>query len=196
VLGGKPISANLDAIKAMPGVKDAFIVEGTENLNGLRPGVAIVATSTWNAFKARKKLEGEWDEGEGAATAGPVSWPRPRPPPASRARRAAPGRRRRAALAGAARTVEASYRYPFISHASMEPQNCTALVQAGGRHARTVGADPESGRRPGPGDQHLRHPEGKDHAAHHPQRRRLRAAPVVRTSSSKRRRSRKRSRRR
>jgi isoquinoline 1-oxidoreductase beta subunit len=66
VLGGRPVSANLAAVKAMPGVKDAFIVEGTENLNGLRSGVAIVANSTWNAIRARKKLVVQWDEGEGA----------------------------------------------------------------------------------------------------------------------------------
>src|SRR5206468_9036363 len=65
-LGGRPVSANLAAIKAMPGVKDAFLVEGTDNLNGLRPGVAIVANSTWNAFRARKKLQVQWDEGDGA----------------------------------------------------------------------------------------------------------------------------------
>ena len=66
VFGGKPLGANLDAIKAMPGVKDAFIVEGTPNLNGLRPGVAIVATSTWAAMRARRELQVVWDEGEGA----------------------------------------------------------------------------------------------------------------------------------
>ena len=127
VLGGKPVSANLDAIKALPGVKDAFIVEGSANLNGLRPGVAIVATSTWNAFKARRQLEVQWDEGPGAGH----SWA----DFAAQARAAAgkPGATVlrqdgdvRAAFAGAAKTVEASYSYPFISHASMEPQNCTA----------------------------------------------------------------------
>jgi isoquinoline 1-oxidoreductase beta subunit len=127
VLGGKPISANLDAIKALPGIKDAFIVEGTSNLNGLRPGVAIVATSTWSAFKARRQLAVEWDEGPGAGH----SWA----DFAAQAQAAAgkPGTTVlrqdgdvRAAFAGAAKTVEASYRYPFISHASMEPQNCTA----------------------------------------------------------------------
>lgn len=127
VFGGKPVSANLAAIKALPGVKDAFIVAGTENLNGLRPGVAIVATSTWAAFKARRALEVTWDEGVGATH----SWS----DFAQQAQAAAgkPGTTVlrqdgdvRAALAGAARTVEASYRYPFISHASMEPQNCTA----------------------------------------------------------------------
>jgi len=127
VFGGKPLSANLDAIKAMPGVKDAFIIEGTDNLNGLRPGVAIVATSTWAAFKARRALEVKWDEGVGAGH----SWA----DFAAQAQAAAgkPGTTTLrkdgdvgAAFAGAAKTVEASYRYPFISHASMEPQNCTA----------------------------------------------------------------------
>ena len=130
VFGGKPVSANLDAIKAMPGVKDAFIIAGTENLNGLRPGVAIVATSTWAAFKARRALTVVWDEGVGATH----SWA----DFAQQAQAAAgkPGTTIlrqdgdvRAALAGASKTVEASYRYPFISHASMEPQNCTALFK-------------------------------------------------------------------
>ena len=133
VFGGKPVSANLDAIKAMPGVKDAFIIEGTDNLNGLRPGVAIVATSTWAAFKARRALEVKWNEGMGAGH----SWA----DFAAQAQAAAgkPGTTTlrkdgdvAAAFAGAAKTVEASYRYPFISHASMEPQNCTAWIKPDG----------------------------------------------------------------
>jgi len=129
VLGGRPVSANLAAIKAMPGVKDAFIVEGTDNLNGLRPGVAIVANSTWNAIRARRKLVVQWDEGEGANH----SWSGflAQAQAASKQPGAVTMRRDgdvETALAGAARTVEAAYTYPFISHASMEPQNCTALV--------------------------------------------------------------------
>ncbi|WP_312550292.1 molybdopterin cofactor-binding domain-containing protein, partial [Massilia sp.] len=133
VFGGKPVNANLDAIKAMSGVKDAFIVEGTDNLNGLRPGVAIVATSTWAAFKARRALEVKWDEGVGANH----SWA----DFAAQAKAAAgkPGTTTlrkdgdvAQAFAGAAKTVEASYSYPFISHASMEPQNCTAWFKQDG----------------------------------------------------------------
>jgi isoquinoline 1-oxidoreductase beta subunit len=129
VLGGRPVSANLAAIKAMPGVKDAFIVEGSDNLNGLRPGVAIVANSTWNAIRARKKLMVQWEEGEGAnhSWAGFLAQAQA----ASKQPGVATMRKDgdvETALAGAARTVEAAYTYPFISHASMEPQNCTALV--------------------------------------------------------------------
>ncbi len=128
VFGGKPVSANLDAIRALPGVKDAFLVEGTANLNGLRPGVAIVATSTWAAMRARKQLQVVWDEGAGASQ----SWRGFAEQ--ARAASAGPGASVMrndgdvgAALAGpGARTVQAAYSYPFISHASMEPQNCTA----------------------------------------------------------------------
>lgn len=127
VFGGKPVSANLDAIKAMSGVKDAFIIEGTDNLNGLRPGVAIVATSTWAAIKARRALEVKWDEGVGANH----SWADFAAQAKAAAGKSGTTVLRKdgdvsAAFAGAARTVEASYSYPFISHASMEPQNCTA----------------------------------------------------------------------
>ncbi len=61
---GKVVSANLDDIKKLPGVRDAFVIDGTANLKGLLPGVAIVADSTWAAFSARKQLKVEWDAGK------------------------------------------------------------------------------------------------------------------------------------
>jgi isoquinoline 1-oxidoreductase beta subunit len=127
VFGGKAVSFNEAEIKALPGVKDAFIVEGTPNLNGLRPGVAVVATSTWAAFRARRALKVEWDDGAGAnhswtAFAAQAEAASKKPGAAVMRKDGDPA----AALAGAARTVEAAYSYPFISHASMEPQNCTA----------------------------------------------------------------------
>lgn len=133
VFGGKVVSANLDAVRALPGVKDAFVIEGTGNLNGLCPGVAIVASSTWNALRARRELQVEWDEGEGRdhSWAGFTAQARAaaRQPGETVLRRDGDVAK---ALAGAAKTVEAAYSYPFISHASMEPQNCTAWFKPDG----------------------------------------------------------------
>jgi len=126
--GGKVVSANLAAVKALPGVRDAFVIEGTSNLNGLMPGVAIVADSTWAAFSARKQLRVQWDEGAVATQ----SWDGFAAQAAALRGKAGASSLRRdgdveqALRANGAKVVEASYSYPFISHASMEPQNCTA----------------------------------------------------------------------
>lgn len=135
VFGGKAVSANLEKIKTLPGVKDAFILEGTTNLVGLMPGVAIVADSTWSAISARKQLEVQWDEGshgndnsadftKQAAELGA------KPDGLSVVRNDGDTA---AALAAAAKVIEANYNYPIIAHACLEPMNTLAHVQ--GDHA-------------------------------------------------------------
>jgi isoquinoline 1-oxidoreductase beta subunit len=125
--GGKVVNANVDQIKTLPGVKDAFVLEGSGKVKELVPGVAIVADSTWAAFSARKQLRVTWDEGKVVEESwdGFVS--------KARADAAKPGGKQLrkdgdpdAALQGAAKVVEAEYLYPFISHANLEPQNTTA----------------------------------------------------------------------
>ncbi len=131
VFGGKVVGANLAAIKALPGVKDAFIVSRTfEGVTALVPGVAIVADSTWSAFSARQQLDVTWDEGPHAGD----SWAS-FVQQAQRAAQSGALKRVRqegdpdAALAGAAKVVEASYRFPFVSHLTLEPQNCTVTIE-------------------------------------------------------------------
>jgi isoquinoline 1-oxidoreductase subunit beta len=130
VFGAKVAGANLEAIKILPGVRDAFVIEGTEDLRGLMPGVAIVAESTWAAFSARKQLRVTWNESKFASD----SWPGFAARAAELAGKPGAQTLRRdgdfdRALAEAAKKVEAAYSYPFLCHATLEPQNCTAHFQ-------------------------------------------------------------------
>lgn len=134
VFGGKVVSANTDEIKALPGITDSFVVKqvGTD-LMGLLDGVAIVGDDWWTVKEAAKKLKIQWDEGA-TASQSTASYDSQ----AAALAKAAPQSSLRkdgdaaAAFASAAKTVEASYAYPFLVHAPLEPQNCTAHVKADG----------------------------------------------------------------
>lgn len=67
VWGGALKSFDARAALRQAGVSEVFSFEGDFNgqdpFNAFRPGVAVVADSTWNAFKAKKLVEVEWDLG-------------------------------------------------------------------------------------------------------------------------------------
>jgi isoquinoline 1-oxidoreductase beta subunit len=150
VFGGKAVSANLDEIKALPGVKHAFIVEGTTpvTFNGLVSGVAIVADSWWQAQTARKQLKVTWDEGATASQSsvgftGQAADLAKQPAQRSLRKDGAFD----SALGSAAKTVEAMYYYPFISHSPLEPQNTTAQFKDGMLIIWSPSQTPANGRR-------------------------------------------------
>ena len=133
VFGARLLHANIEELKALPGVRDAFVLHGSEPdaaiKMGLVDGVAIIADKWWDAQKALRKLRAQWEPRAAAhqsseafaAQAGRLS----RRAPHSIIRRDGDVD---SALAHAAKTVNAAYTYPFLAHATLEPQNCTARV--------------------------------------------------------------------
>ncbi|MGX7895890.1 molybdopterin cofactor-binding domain-containing protein [Tsuneonella sp. HG222] len=132
VFGATLVSADLAAVKAMPGIEDAFIVKADNLADGVVDGVAIIASNWWLANQARASLNAQWDTGKWAShsTAGYDAKAKE-----LLAGEAATSLKNEGdvggAFAGAAKTLEADYAYPFLAHAPMEPQNCTALFKDG-----------------------------------------------------------------
>ena len=138
--GMKFKSMNADAIKAMPGIKDVFLIntapEGVElpwaGRNNVFPElVAIVGNSTWEVMKAKKALTVEWDresplessdEHEATLTALMGE---------STKEAARKDGDPDAAFANAAKVIERTYSSPFMAHNTMEPMNFVANVTDG-----------------------------------------------------------------
>ncbi len=136
VFGSRALSANLDEIKSLPGVRDAFIIHGDPAAvftHGLVDGVAIVADRWHQANKALERLQVRWADNPASAAS------------------SAGFERQAAAFAGqtpqqilrhdgdvdrgfygAGKILEASYAYPFLAHVPLEPMNCTAWAKPDG----------------------------------------------------------------
>jgi isoquinoline 1-oxidoreductase beta subunit len=113
--GAKPKDVDPAPALAVPGVKEVFIVP---------EGVAVVADGFWAAKKGRDALKISWDETgtelrssrdlvksyvDLAKTKGAI------------ARNDGDAD---AALAGAAKVIEATYTFPYLAHAPLEPNDC------------------------------------------------------------------------
>lgn len=119
VFGGKLKSFNAAAIQSRPGVKKVVRVGDS--------AVAVVADTWWHAKTALDALPVEWDLGpnakESSATVAAMLKGGLDAPDAAVGNQNGDAK---AALASAARVVEAVYSYPHQNHATMEPMNATA----------------------------------------------------------------------
>lgn len=121
-------------IKAMPGVKDAFIIDtsiedpGGFDEKGFKQLIAIVGDSTWQLMQAKKALKANWETTgelesskihlqrlEKALVSGEVQDSRKDGNP-------------EAAFKKAAKVIERTYSAPFIAHNTLEPMNFFAHV--------------------------------------------------------------------
>lgn len=144
-VGGKVRNANLDQIKKMPGVIDAFVVDGTGKVNEVMPGVAIVASSTWAALRAKRALEIDWDESDASKD----SWSKAVAEARELGKKEGDETLKRVGdfdrAVADGKVVEAFYSYPFVAHAPMEPQNCTAWFHDGGIELWAPTQTPDAG---------------------------------------------------
>ncbi|MCA1409661.1 xanthine dehydrogenase family protein molybdopterin-binding subunit [Bradyrhizobium sp. NBAIM20] len=124
VFGGKLQSFDEAKIANMKGVKKVVKVGDT--------AVAVVADTWWHAKTALEALPIVWDEGDNAKVSSEsiAKWLAEGLDNAQPAYVGNKNGDAKAAIAGAAKKVEAVYSYPFQNHATMEPMNATALYTA------------------------------------------------------------------
>jgi isoquinoline 1-oxidoreductase beta subunit len=121
-------SFDASQIKKMPGIEQVFAVNKPHAI-----GVAIVAKSYWQARKAQQALTVEWHESELTHLDDASIFAQYKKDLA-----AGSGNNVRSegditsALDNAAHTITAEYEMPFLAHATLEPQNCTAWAKPDG----------------------------------------------------------------
>ncbi|MBR0774809.1 xanthine dehydrogenase family protein molybdopterin-binding subunit [Bradyrhizobium diazoefficiens] len=124
VFGGKVKSFDEAKVAGMKGVKKVVKVGET--------AVAVVADTWWHAKTALDALPITWDEGDNAkvSSASIAKWLTEGLDDSQPAYVGNKNGDAKAAIAGAAKKIEAVYNYPYQNHATMEPMNATALYTA------------------------------------------------------------------
>jgi len=124
VFGGKLKSYDEAKVMGMKGVKKVVKVDDT--------AVAVVADTWWHAKTALEALPIVWDEGDNVKVSSESigKWLAEGLDNAQPAYIGNSNGDAKAAIAGAAKKVEAVYNYPYQNHATMEPLNATVLWTA------------------------------------------------------------------
>jgi isoquinoline 1-oxidoreductase beta subunit len=120
---------------ALKSVDDSALatMKGVRRVVRLSDAVAVVAQSWWQAKRAADALRIEWDDcGHGAVSTADIAAIVHEGLFAEKANVGRADGDADAALAGAARRIEAEYAVPFLAHATMEPQTCTVHVKPDG----------------------------------------------------------------
>jgi len=121
VFGGKLKSFDASKVSSMPGVRHVVAVNDD--------AVAVVADTWWQANAALDTLPITWDEGPNVNVSS-ASIDKMLDEGLTSKNKVFVGNQNgdiKSALKGAAKVVEATYRYPYQNHATMEPMNATAL---------------------------------------------------------------------
>ncbi len=128
-LGGRVGSFEPQAAQAMPGVKQVIAVDGSMGGSG---AVAVIADTPWHAMKAVKAVVVKWADSPGGAVSSDEAMQR-----LAKTLDTESGFGYWStgdvdvAMNGAAKTLEAEYRAPYLAHATMEPMNCTVQFKDG-----------------------------------------------------------------
>ena len=129
--GGKHAHFDASKAKAVPGVKDVFEIPALGRDMFTAGGVVVLADSTWAAMKGRDALQITWDNGPAAAESTDTLHT------SLHAGAGRSGKRIRndgdvdAVLSNGTKRVEATYEFPFLAHATMEPMNITVHARPG-----------------------------------------------------------------
>jgi isoquinoline 1-oxidoreductase beta subunit len=121
IFGAKMKSLDDSRARSMPGVRKIVAIPA---------GVAVIADTFWQAKTAREALRVEWDEGsmQNFNTSEMMHQFRERAKsPGSSVRKDGDFN---AAMASAAKKIEAVYEVPYLSHLMMEPLNCAVDLRA------------------------------------------------------------------